>query len=250
MSNLRSLLYTVTATVTSTNFPQEFIVYNECASINALNGGKCCLWTVPAGTTFVTFEMWGGGGSGGNSCCCTTGFGGGAGAYSIKTVYATTGTLAGCQYTICAGSSSGCSQSTAGCSGFTSYVNGYGLSNFCAAGGGQGCTDCWRYWSCYTGCRIQYCCSCANGGDLNIPGYQGSAKLTQYCGMHAAGQAPYAPATASGPSVTGHGCQWGGGQSWGCTMIPGGGGPSAVASANVCCYSAIGANGFVSVTYG
>ena len=246
MSDLRSLGFTATRTVTTTNFPTEFVVKGPAAG-NALDGGCCCLWTVPAGTTWITFEMWGGGGTGGVSCCCSFGPSGGSGAYSIKTVCGTA--LAGCQYTICAAGSSGCSQSTAGCTGYTSYVTGYGLTNFCAAGGGQGCTWCWGFGGSYN-CQTQYCCACANGGDLNIPGPRGEAIQTQFCGMQGQGYAPTSPAAQSGPMVGGHHCQWGGGQGWPCTAFPGGGGHSGIGSANSCCYAAPGAGGMVSITYG
>ena len=246
MSDLRSLKYSTSATSSSANFPQEFLVYHTSIG-SALNGGCCLLWTAPAGTTFITFEIWGGGGSGGQSCCCQQGDGGGAGGYSVKTICSPT--LAGCQYTICAASTSGCSQSTAGCRGYTTYVNGPLLSGFCADGGAQGCTDCFKFWSCYQ-CRVSYCCACANGGDINIPGVNGEAIVTQFCGMWGQAHSPMAPATASGPMVGAHGCQWGGGQGWPCAMFPGGGANSGIASANVCCYSGIGAGGLVSVTYG
>lgn len=246
MSNLRALKYTTSATSSSSNFPTEFLVYHTSIG-SALNGGCCLGWTVPAGKTYVTFEIWGGGGTGGKSCCCQQSDGGGAGAYSVKTVCSPT--LAGCVYTICAASTSGCSQENAGCGGFTSYVNGYGLSNFCAAGGGQGCADCWKYGACYQ-CRVSYCCSCANGGDINIPGVNGEAIQTQFCGMWGQAHMPMAPATMSGPMVGAHWCQWGGGQGWPCAAFPGGGANGGIASANVCCYSGIGAGGLVSVTYG
>lgn len=246
MADLRSLLYSVSATVQTTNFPQEFLVRGPAAG-GALDGGCCCLWTVPAGTTFVTFELWGGGGTGGYSCCCQQSFGGGAGGYAVKSICSAS--LAGCQYTICAGGSSGCSQSTAGCSGFTSYVSGPLLSNLCACGGGQGCSDCWRFFNCYN-CRMQYCCSMACGGDINIPGYQGDAIQTQFCGQWGMSFSPHAPATSSGPNAGYNGCQWGGGQGWPCTMFPGGGGHGGSGSANNCCYAAPGAGGLVSITYG
>ena len=66
MSDLRSLGFTATRTITTTNFPTEFVVKGPAAG-NALDGGCCCQWTVPAGTTWITFEMWGGGGTGGVS---------------------------------------------------------------------------------------------------------------------------------------------------------------------------------------
>lgn len=98
--------------------------------------GCCCLWTVPANVTTVTFEIWSGGGGGaGHTCCncCSFAIGGAGGNYASKTIT----TAPGCQYTICAGGSWPCTQSHT-CSagmGCGSYVNGYNLSNFCVVGG-------------------------------------------------------------------------------------------------------------------
>jgi hypothetical protein len=98
--------------------------------------GKCCLWTVPAGVTQVTFEIWSGGGGGaGHTCCncCSFTIGGAGGNYAVKSI----ATVPGCQYRICAGGSWRCEKShtcDAG-EGCTSYVNGYNLSNFCVVGG-------------------------------------------------------------------------------------------------------------------
>ena len=50
------------------------------------NGGKCCNWTVPQGTTFAVFELWGGGASGVGGCCCMQGMPGDGGSYAIKSL--------------------------------------------------------------------------------------------------------------------------------------------------------------------
>jgi hypothetical protein len=98
--------------------------------------GKCCLWTVPAAVTSVTFEIWSGGGGGAGMICCNCcGFsiGGAGGNYAVKTIQ----TVAGCQYTICAGGSWPCAQShtCAAGMGCLSYITGFNLSNFCVVGG-------------------------------------------------------------------------------------------------------------------
>jgi hypothetical protein len=51
--------------------------------------GKCCLWTVPAEVSTVTFEIWSGGGGGaGHTCCncCSFTIGGAGGNYASKTI--------------------------------------------------------------------------------------------------------------------------------------------------------------------
>ena len=53
---------------------------------NAENGGCCCAWTVPAGVTWFSVEMWGGGAGGAASCCCFFGNPGGSGSYARKIV--------------------------------------------------------------------------------------------------------------------------------------------------------------------
>ena len=76
MANLRDLSFGYGAGTSIT--PQDFSVYNTSTQ-TASNGGQCCAWTVPSGTTYAVFEMWSGGGSGDGSCCCMQGGGAGAG---------------------------------------------------------------------------------------------------------------------------------------------------------------------------
>lgn len=130
----------------------------------------CNTWTVPDGVTCLTFEIWGGGGAGSPTCCCTCygGLAGDGGAYSIKTLAVTPGTV----YTYNVGKG-GCgnacyfNDNACGCGGGTTYITGTGLTNFCASGGAGG----------------QWCnanpCNCAKhqvgavsyGGDLNLQGF-------------------------------------------------------------------------------
>ena len=98
--------------------------------------GICCLWTVPAGATFARFEIWGAGAaSKGNVCCGLTMFGG-SGAYASVILPV----VPGCQYTLCAGCAECCCYyctqgSISSGQGCASFVNGFGLNNFCADGG-------------------------------------------------------------------------------------------------------------------
>lgn len=121
-------------------------IYNErgmacqnCANAGGCTqqaAGKCCLWCVPDGVTYVTFEIWSGGGGGaGMICCnyCSFAIGGAGGNYAVRSI----STTPGCQYTICAGGSWPCDRSFT-CSagmGCRSYINGFNLSNFCVTGG-------------------------------------------------------------------------------------------------------------------
>jgi len=95
--------------------------------------GCCCQWTVPGGVTCARFQIWGSGGGSGTSCCCGGSPNGGSGAYASVIMPVTSGQ----SYTLCAGCAYCChterSQMTA--DGCPSYVQGQGLTNFCAEGG-------------------------------------------------------------------------------------------------------------------
>jgi hypothetical protein len=71
------------------------------------NGGQCCLFTIPAGVTWLGVELWGGGGGGAGHCCCKSGWPGGSGSYARKIM---TGLTAGAQYTMCAAGTTGLSR--------------------------------------------------------------------------------------------------------------------------------------------
>lgn len=250
MSNLRSLLNTIPVTVIQ-NIPVELLIYNTNVDTPS-NGGRCCQFTVPAGVTFVKFEMWGGGGGGGGSCCCQHGAPGGSGAYAVKTVVSTT--LAGCQYTICAGGTTGTSPTCLGCPGCDSFITGYGLTNFCARGGAYGDTHCFHSF-CYTCCiPWSYCC-CAYGGDVCIPGTQSTYNVYTWCAQGFQQNAMLAAATASGPMYGPGGCI-NGGPNGSCTnwftksYFPGGGGMSAQTVSGNCWCGGHGAGGLISITYG
>jgi len=211
-----------------------------------------CTWTVPSGVCRVTFEVWGGGGGGGAHCCCdcyregTSGAGGG---YSSKTVV----TLPGCAYVVCAGYG-GMVTSVGNCTlhwnccgqqGGTSYVTGFGLSNFCATGGDGGQNTC--YWACgctnYSG--IGYGGDQANGCICGSPGFTGGDTGANMCVFNGAGGAPF---TSSNQFAVFDAC---------CRCMlgtpgiyPGGGGTTALSSYSCCCSQAgVGANGLVRINF-
>ena len=251
MSDLRTLLYSIPVAA-ATNYPQEILIYNTNVNTPA-NGGRCCQFTVPEGATWILFEIWGGGGGGAGACCCMQGWPGGSGAYVNKTVCSPT--LAGCQYTICAGSTTTAACSCIGCAGCTSYVNGYGTSNLCASGGHYGNTTCWLYLSCYTCSTANPYCCCAYGGDVCIHGTQSTYTSSTWCQQYGQQHAPTAPGTVSGPQYGPGGCMNLGNNgnctAWfPCSVFPGGGGVSAQAYDGSCWPGMHGGNGLVSITYG
>lgn len=252
MSNLRSLTNTITIVKTAALTPIELLVANT--TFVEMNGGKCCCLVIPTGMTWATFEIWGGGASGAGACCCQQGGGGSAGSYSTITVCSAT--LAGCQYTLCAGGSSCATPGTTSCAGFTSYVTGYGLSNFCATGGTGGIyTRCFAWASCHTCFCARAYNSTAYGGALNIHGVSGSELSGFGSGCYQAGQqmAAVAPKTVSGPIFGPGGCINGGFPGCACfsaAIFPGGGGMSAQAYGGNCWNGGYGAPGAVFVMYG
>ena len=107
--------------------------FKVCETSNYKRCNASCTWTVPAGTTCARFQVWGAGGGSGTSCCCGGSPNGGSAAYASVIMPVT----AGQTYTLCAGCAYCCytdrSQMTA--DGGDSYVQGQGLTNFCAEGG-------------------------------------------------------------------------------------------------------------------
>ena len=247
----------------STGVAHQFYLYNA-NYWNVANGGCCLLWTVPAGTTSIRFELTGGGGTGSIGACCSNGPSGGAGAYAVKTLFAYDGDfVAGStQYTICSGASTDCSccrQCTAcaccGRRGCRSFVTGSGLSNFCAEGGALG----WHNWGggCYSYVCPAQCnkclqvCACWRRADFGIIGPSGGKHNNQYCrgtdrSWTGPGVGPYAVSTNFGQDNCSrgntHGC------CKGQALFPGGGGISPFTDGG-CCWGGWGAGGLVVVSY-
>ena len=188
----------------STAVTEQYMFWND-NYWGGPNGGCCCLWTVPGKVLTIKFEMRGGGGSGGPARCCQTNRGtpGGSGAYVSKILHSHKGdfTPGSTYYTICAGGSSqcsccGCCNSRRGCGrhGYPSYVQGSGLSNFCATGGSYGyqrcggwCYNCGYHKQCATcysecnACAFGYSKGDCGGGEFGLMGGISMEHSNQYC---------------------------------------------------------------------
>ncbi len=186
MTTLTALLSDIGPQFTG-NVPQRLKVYHTSVNDPA-NGGCCCLWTVPAGMTSITFELWGGGASGNDGCCCVyEAYQGTAGSYVQHRV----DTVAGCQYRICAGSSTSCAYeiSNNGCIGCSSYVYDVTAATViaCACGGQDGNSQAGHSspYGAYTCChgRINKGSSGTSQGigDVKIAGMGGTGMRNQYC---------------------------------------------------------------------
>ena len=249
---------------------QELYVYNS-NHWTPLNGGKCCLWTVPTGITSVKFEILSGGGPGGSSGGdYDNGVGGAGGNYTVKQL---TKSIAGftdgtSTYTICSAGTSDCSCccqcNTSARHGCTSYVTGTGLTNFCALGGMGGNTSWDVHSNCYnchignTQCSLGNYNAGWNNDSCNTPTYGGSIEFRGTTGSMNQQYdccADYfsVAGSPSGPFAVSHGIS---GKHW-CTgdqaccsahaAFPGGGG--AGHSAPPGCWGGFGAGGLVKVTY-
>lgn len=263
----------------STGVAHQFFLY-DCCWYDADNGGCCLLWTVPAQTTTVRFELTGGGGSGCPGACCTNGPAGGSGAFAIKTLHSYRGdfTAGTTQFTVCAGGTTSCSccgqchgNNCCGRRGCRSYVTGGNLSNFCVDGGIWGFHMCGEL-GCYSCSHIQQCDTCllrcahfcgtcrANAGeggiqasshDWGVQGVSGHRKQNHYCqaSTHNISGTPVSPWAAYSSSAVDN-CSHGNQQ--GCckghTMFPAGGGHSPFTDGS-CCWGSWGGGGLVVVSY-
>lgn len=260
MADLKSLLYTGVVNSTAAEL-QEFAVYNSSFTTGG-NGGASCTWTVPQGTSYIKFEMWGGGGGGGGACCCQQGRPGSGGAYMQK-VIAKENVVPGAQFRLCAASTSETATNCAGCQGYDTHICGCCMC-LTAKGGCFGCTKCEAfYYSCQSpNCMCQYVyCGCQSGScgqscsDF-LPVSSTFSKFISgyYCFNNSQQQATMAPATVSGPVSGPSGCTCGGcgqdNRGFYSAVFPGGGGLSAQMYGGGCRYGTPGAGGLILVTYG
>ena len=235
----------------SGNAIQQLYVYNT-NFYTAQNGGRCCLWTVPAGSVWARFELWGAGGDGAGGCCCQgMGHGGGSGTYARKTIRVNPGD----SYTICAAGSGCCAQQCCGTQGLPSYVCNPSATYpicMCASGGSPGDTRCFYQTSgCYS-CSANVC-GCTCGATFSLCGLQGAHYDGVYCGFDSFHYAPQGPVFGGGARVSFDGCN----NFNGCTNIGSGssfvgfgaGGGNANVNGGPCCWGGFGQMGLVIVTY-
>ena len=196
--------YIFGGTCVSGTFSSSIKQYITTRSIagNDTHSTACSTWTVPTGVTCVTFELWGGGGAGTPTCCCMcfNGPPGDGGAYSMKTLAVTPGTV----YTVCVGCG-GCGSccwwqaNACGCQGRKTFILGTGLSNFCAEGGQGG------LWCNASPCNMYALANnsraLAYGGDINLPG---TPAQTFGCGWYPGQSNCSIALTGSSPFGGGH----------------------------------------------
>ena len=268
-------IQTLIDTGVSSEPQKHFYIYNT-NHWSVTNGGCCLHWTVPSGTQIITFEILSGGGPGGSAGHdYDSGHGGAGGNYNEKTICLDAGHFNSApgsesSYTLCSGGTSQCSCCTT-CNracrhGCTSYVNGPGLSNFCAIGGHGGSTS-WDVMSnCYN-CHIgnnqcdrgnwnagwvgHNCNEATQGGDMCFRGINSAFHKEYDCCTHIGTTTggPSGPFTVSGSGI---GKQWCTGNSACCSAhsaFPGGGGAGSSHGAGTPCTGGFGAGGLVKVTY-
>ena len=237
MSTLRNFLSDVEPA--KAGVTRNFWVWNDSTGIG--NGGKCCLWTLPANKVNITFELWGGGGGGHGGCCCQfPNRPAAGGSYAIRTIQST----AGCQYTICAGGSTTCCcHGCIGGNGYPSFVTGSSIPTTCAPGGcgGKACcfTDASFVWQCGT-------------GDWGLPQITGSSKRSQYCHNQmwnfVTGPAHFGVSRRTKDWCAGNFTNTG--SCFNClAAFPGGGGGGGAACGEPCCWGGWGQAGAVKVSY-
>lgn len=251
MANL-SVLFPISNFVAFPPVNQLHVYNTNITSVS--NGGRCCLWTVPASATWATFEVWGGGSAGPGGCCCQQPLqSGGAGAYARKTIPVKPGDT----YRICAAGSTCCSPSCCGVEGFPSYAQtevATNTLNLCARGGPASCSQCFVMGAGSSGgntsCSIDSYC----GQDFGLPAISGAAMVST-CGYQSHQYVPSGPYIGGGTRSSFDYCL----PCYGCGAIgagtgaaiwPGGGGGGAVTHGGSSCWGGWGAGGLVVVTFG
>lgn len=257
MAELRSFLVNDVNSVNLVHREQQLAIYNVNTA-DVTNGGQCCCWQVPTGTTWAIFEVWGGGGSGGGACCCMGHYyGPESGTYAKGELQVT----AGQYFCICAGGSGCCNTQCCGNCGFPSWIIcgcASGSTVACASGGCGGCVLCFRSYQGCTGICFGMCkMGCDSGGtvvDMTVPKIMSQPHVSNYCWQNMfefmSGPTKYGQNLRLGldhcvTSLTISGCYPFGNPKW-----PGGPGNSATACGGGCCWGMQGAGGLVLITYG
>ena len=237
---------------------QQFMVYKTSRNTaGACDGGCCCCWVYPTGTTWAIFEVWSAGGDGPGACCCQGPYmNGGTGQYTKK--YVSIGG-ANCFFTICSAGSGCCSQPCCGTCGFPSFVLNYaGSQVVCASGGSGGCSVCHHMGgqACTGICTPTCMKGCSSSGDFNMPTMSAPDHQSNFCTSSAYTWLHGPTKLMNNTRHSGDTCTVGM-TAMGCCyfynnhgMFPGGGGNSGQACGGPCCWGAWGIGGLVLVTYG
>ena len=231
----------------------EISVFNSNTT-TIQNGGQCCCWVVPTGTTWAFFEVWSAGGDGAGACCCMGPlYGPGPGQYGRKFLNVT----GGCFFTICAAGTGCRACQCCGTCGFPSWVQcgTGGAMAICAHGGLTGCTLCFRSYQGCTGICYMTCTLCLNvpGSDYCIGALNNPVKESNYCWNRMWSWATGAPGLANN---TRHGYDYcitqltRSGEDVFQPKWPGGSGHNARACGGGCCYGGFGYGGLVTIKYG
>lgn len=254
MANLRDLFPDSNYVIAGFVPPALSVLYVQNDNPNNVNnGGRCCLWTVPAGVSWAKFEVYGGGGDGAGGCCCQhPRYGGGSGSYARKTICVNPGDT----YTLCAAGTGCCAPTCLGNNGFPSYACSstalYPLC-LCASGGQRGESGCFMETN---GCWHwpQQISGSACGFDFAICGIAGGHYDGVYCGFDGFQIVPFGVYEyAMGARYSFDFCN----RMGGCTHIGAGAGAPPIGSgggtANTggggCCWGGWGAQGQVIVSF-
>jgi len=218
------------------------------------SAGCCCLWTVPTGVKRLQIQLWGAGGNGVGACSCNRCHhdrGAQGGYYNVKTISVSPGWT----YTVCAAGVYRClSRECTACDGCSSYVNGCGLSNFCARGGDHGYANTSWNTSCHS---VNECCigPGSNGGDwhqmTHTPTWASAEFVYDRGFCHCYNRGGY----SSGAALIGTVAQTSIRECWikcGCWSVPyGNGGQNAMSTycGRCCGQGGTGGGGLVKITY-
>ena len=155
-------------------------------AVNNYESQQLCWCVPPLDAKKLRVEIWGGGGMGGAPYCTSTGVPGYSGEYNSRILCADELSITnfnGQCYVMCVGMANCCAVCHGGCMGCKTYVQGPGLSGFCAEGGYGG-----KYQGiCYGFNNGRYGCNTAIGN--NCCGNCGCTPA--YCCWHETENAPF-----------------------------------------------------------
>lgn len=135
--------------------PTGCVVVGDATYYCAGTAGNSCSWTVPAGATMATFQIWGAGGNTSGCChgnCCAIGYWGGSGEYKFVKMRVTPGQT----YTLCAGGA--CPVGSC-----YTYQDAFGCNSFVCGSNSTCILSCGGFPGCYSSSCVNYT------GDMPYP---------------------------------------------------------------------------------